>query len=335
MHSLHLHLVCDSLDSDKPTILRQQQLKDSTESTTPRAIRWAVPTALAIAIVLVSGYLVLLPNMADDLQTFWSTFIGSAVGSLLAVGGAIFIWRVERKLLIADREADFESAKKIRDADKEAAEALRNAEKQAAEALRDAEKEAAKAIRDADIQAAEEVRKADKEAAKLAEQKRSDANNIRQFSATIGNLRALNYHLPDEPRNSTSRERYLNRLRLQELSLTVFDSQLSEELQFMASLAADDSMMDYTIGGHSMRLNTVRDWVLRIITLKPGQSLSSARPDSYESMVNDLKDIDEQRQEEWEARDAWEAEERLKLANAAAVSLVAQGENDTFSTADN
>lgn len=260
-------------------------MDDKTNSATPRAIYGALWVALVIAIALVIGYLLLLPNLTSEHQTFWSTFIGSAVGSLLAVGGAIFIWRIERKLLIADRDADF--------------------------------------------QAAIDRRNEDLEAAELAEQKRSDANNVRQFGATVTNLRALNYHMPNETRHSTSRERYLSQIRLQELALTVFDPLLSKELEFMAELADEDSLVDEFIDTQSGRLRTVQDWIVEVLKLKPGQPLSNARPAGYEGIKAGFKDINDVREQNWADQAEWEASERLRLAEERAASRLANDQIDS------
>lgn len=47
-----------------------------------------------------------LPSLTPEYQAFWSGLIGSFVGSAVAFGGAVWLWRLERRLLVLERISD-------------------------------------------------------------------------------------------------------------------------------------------------------------------------------------------------------------------------------------
>lgn len=73
---------------------------------TPRQLWVAIGLSGILAgVVIYLGFLAL-PGLAPEHQAFWSGLIGSFVGSAVAFGGAAWLWRMERHILVQERMDD-------------------------------------------------------------------------------------------------------------------------------------------------------------------------------------------------------------------------------------
>lgn len=72
----------------------------------PRQLWIATFLSIALAAALVCSGFLALPSLAPEHQAFWSGLIGSFVGSAVAFGGAAWLWRLERHILVEERKAD-------------------------------------------------------------------------------------------------------------------------------------------------------------------------------------------------------------------------------------
>ncbi|MHA7285112.1 hypothetical protein ACX80I_02450 [Arthrobacter sp. MDT3-44] len=85
--------------------LNKEKLKHN-KPKTPRQLWIAAVLSLVLSgVVIYFGFLAL-PSLADEHQAFWSGLIGSFVGSAVAFGGAAWLWRLERHILIDERVDD-------------------------------------------------------------------------------------------------------------------------------------------------------------------------------------------------------------------------------------
>lgn len=232
-----------------------------------KAINIALTISCVVVVLGVITYLLILPSMGEEHQTFWSTVIGSCVGSLLAIAGAVTLWKVERKELLTQRRID------------------------RTEAIAD-------------------------------ERRRSDASNVRQIITTIGTLKTLEYHMLNEDRGLTSRERYRQEIRLSELTATIFSEDLRNELTFITRFIDEDSDFDQFIDFHSRRLETALTWLTRIAALADATPLSSARPKDYKAIKSGYEEAMEFKQEMWEHHDRMRAESIAQTAAAQAAKKV-------------
>lgn len=73
---------------------------------TPRQLWVAAVVSIMLAAALVYFGFLALPSLAPEHQAFWSGLIGSFVGSAVAFGGAAWLWRLERHILIEERASD-------------------------------------------------------------------------------------------------------------------------------------------------------------------------------------------------------------------------------------
>lgn len=73
---------------------------------TPRQLWIAIATSIILAAILVYSGFLALPWLAPEYQAFWSGLVGSFVGSAVAFGGAAWLWRLERHILIDERVRD-------------------------------------------------------------------------------------------------------------------------------------------------------------------------------------------------------------------------------------
>ena len=243
-----------------------------------KAINIALITSCVVVVLGVIIYLLILPSVGEEQQTFWSTVIGSCVGSLLAIAGAVALWKVERKELLTQRRADQISLEKQRRTDR-------------TEAIAD-------------------------------ERRRSDASNVRQIITTIGTLKTLEYHMLNEDRGLTSRERYRQEIRLSELTATIFSEDLRNELTFITRFIDEDSDFDQFIDYHSRRLETALTWLTRIAALADATPLSSARPKDYKAIKSGYEEAMEIKQEMWEHHDRMRTEAIAQPAAAQAAKKI-------------
>jgi hypothetical protein len=83
-----------------------QQEPQPQQPKTPRQLWIAALLSLAVSAgVIYLGFLAL-PSLAPEHQAFWSGLIGSFVGSAVAFGGAAWLWRLERHILVEERVSD-------------------------------------------------------------------------------------------------------------------------------------------------------------------------------------------------------------------------------------
>lgn len=206
---------------------------------------------------MVVAYVVVLPFLETDHKAFWSSMVGCCVGSLVAIAGAIYLWRKERLIVISERRDD-------------------------------------------------------REAVLIDEHTRSDSQALRQYLATIGNMRALLFNTRGEDPHATGREEYLMEMRLQEFSLGIYDQELKDDLKFITEHLDDDQFMAIYFEPRWLRLHRAHDWLLRIIALKPGTSIAAARPHNFNQMVGYLAEAQKMRQEMYEEHDKLEQAARAK-----------------------
>lgn len=93
----------DELSQEKP---RRKQPK------TPRQLWIAAALSLAVSAAVVYFGFRALPSLAPEHQAFWSGLIGSFVGSAVAFGGAAWLWRLERHILVEERVRDREEVRR-------------------------------------------------------------------------------------------------------------------------------------------------------------------------------------------------------------------------------
>lgn len=213
---------------------------------TPRQLWVAAAFSIISAAVLVYFGFLALPSLAPEHQAFWSGMIGSFVGSAVAFGGAAWLWRLERHILVEERASD-----------------------------------------------RVEIR--------LEEQHRGDIRTLRDCLSVIGNLQALNYHMHNEGRFATARDKYLMHIRFDEAMSLIHDEKLRGELEFMSRLAEEDDALDYMIMQEYSRLRTVHQWLLQLIALQDDQEVAGVRPKNYEKLASGLAGYDEYREEQWAA----------------------------------
>ncbi|MDR6413483.1 hypothetical protein [Pseudarthrobacter sulfonivorans] len=82
------------------------QNSDQHRTKTPRQLWVAIGISLILASALIYFGFLALPSLAPEHQAFWSGLIGSFVGSAVAFGGAAWLWRMERHILVDERTAD-------------------------------------------------------------------------------------------------------------------------------------------------------------------------------------------------------------------------------------
>lgn len=167
-------------------------------------------------------------------------------------------------------------------------------------------------------------RTADRLAVRQQELKREDARTLRDCVSIIGNLQALNFHMRKEELHATVREKYLMQIRFSEAVSLINDDALRGELEFMSRLVSEDQDLDYMVESQWLRLNTVHDWLPRLISLDETKQLTDARPDNYEKLRSDLATYDAYREEQWQAMTEYE-EARKAEAQAAKQAIKEPG----------
>lgn len=222
---------------------------------TPRQL-WvaAVLSFLVAAIVISLGFLAL-PSLAPEHQAFWSGLIGSFVGSAVAFGGAAWLWRLERHILVEERASDRILVRKD-------------------------------------------------------EERRGDLRTLRDCLAVVGNLQALNYNTLGEGRYTTSREKFLMRIKFSEAVSLIHSKSLRDELEFMSQLVDDGDALDYMVMHEYSRLKTVHAWLLRLIALRDDELFDAVRPDNYDRLRSRLAEFDEYQKEQWELQAEYEEQKR-------------------------
>lgn len=161
--------------------------------------------------------------------------------------------------------------------------------------------------------------------ARRSEMERNDKNQLRECLAAVNQLRALDYAVLKEDRFSTSREKYFLELRISQAVSLIANDELRDEARFIDSLTDSNDHLDYMVAGRYARLRTAADWLSRLVSSDPDVDLSEARPDNYAELHKLMNEYHDYRVEEAEMYEAWEREERARLAAENASSTEHQG----------
>lgn len=146
---------------------------------------------------------------------------------------------------------------------------------------------------------------------------RHDEESIRKLLYLLGDLQALNYHLINEERFATAREKYQAHLRIAEIAASAKDPQLREELSVIQQLVEDDDVTTAFLGLYEgERIRMAVEWLRRLASLDETLGPAAARPSNYEKIHKGFEDIDEHYQEQAEMQREYEEAERAAADNA-------------------
>ncbi len=154
----------------------------------------------------------------------------------------------------------------------------------------------------------------DRAAARRSEAERNDKNQLRECLAGVNQLRALDYAVLKEEPFNTSREKYFLELRISQAVSLIANDALRDEARFIDSLTDSDDHLDYMVTGRYARLRTAADWLSRLVSSDPDADVSEARPENYAELQKSMKEYHDYKVEEAEMYEAWEREERARLA---------------------
>lgn len=128
-------------------------------------------------------------------------------------------------------------------------------------------------------------RTADRAAERLNEDRNQDRRSLQQCLSTVGQLQSLNYHLINDERHATSREKYLMSIRFNDAVSLVKSRELQKELEFIEKIIDNNDALDGLLGSEWRRLGIARAWLLRLIENGDGKDVERVRPANYDDLL--------------------------------------------------
>ncbi|UNK47100.1 hypothetical protein [Arthrobacter sulfonylureivorans] len=158
----------------------------------------------------------------------------------------------------------------------------------------------------------------DRRLARTEELKRQDERILHECLTTVGQLRALDYHLPDEGRWVNERDKYRMTLKFRDGVSLISDAVLREELDIIASLIDDDNALDHFVMPRWQRIDLVSGWLISLLANHEQHGIPVIRPKNYDKLVSDLQAYYEHQTEQMELHTEWEEERERRQRESSA-----------------